>query len=168
MGSIQHLENQEAIAKMKELAEDIQICMFCTNIRELPFEARPMATQSVDEKGNIWFISAVESNKNDDIKTNDQVQLLYAKPSDTKFLSIYGYAEISKDREKIDELWSPLAKAWFPEGKDDPRITVIRVMPEHAHYWDTQHGKMVTLFKIAVSAITGSQKDGGVEGILSI
>ncbi len=45
------------------------------------------------------------------------------------------------DKEKIEELWTPLAKAWFTEGINDPRISVIKVVPDNGFYWDNKHGK---------------------------
>ncbi len=61
-----------------------------------------------------------------------------------------------------------MAKAWFKDGKDDPKVTVIRVSPEESYYWDTQNGRMISLLKIAVAAVTGKEMDGGVEGKLKV
>lgn len=168
MGAVKHLENKAAIDKMKELVESIRVCMFCTTAQGIPFETRPMATSRVDEDGDLWFLSAIESYKNQEIKSDEHVQLVYANPGSSEFMTVEGYAEIIKDQQVIDELWTPIAKAWFTNGKDDPRITAIRVRPERAYYWDTQHGKMVSLFKIAVAALSGRSMDDGIEGVLDI
>ena len=53
MGDFKNLNNEEAIAKLKKLAEDIKICMFCTDLTHVPFSTRPMGVQEVDEFGNI-------------------------------------------------------------------------------------------------------------------
>ena len=88
MGQVKNLQNEEGLKKIKELVEDIRTCMFCTNTSEFPFNTRPMATADIDEEGNIWFMSNVESNKNDEIKNDDHVQLIYAKGGDSHFLSV--------------------------------------------------------------------------------
>ena len=75
---------------------------------------------------------------------------------------------MTRDREKIDELWSEIAKAWFPEGKDDPHLTVIKVTPEEGFYWDTKDGKLASMIKIAASAVTGKTMVEGVEGTISV
>jgi general stress protein 26 len=168
MGEVKNLERTQAIDKLKKLAEGINICMFCTKADNVPFQSRPMATQQVDDNGDFWFISSAESHKNWEIRDNDVVQLIYAKPGDSQFISVNGHAIVVKDRQKLDEIWNDIAKAWFPEGKDDPNITIIRVRPDHAYYWDTKHGKMVSMLKIAVAAVTGNPKDDGVEGNLSL
>lgn len=168
MGEKINLGNKEAIAKIKELAEDVRICMFCTELSNSPFTTRPMALQEVDEYGNLWFLSSSESNKNFEIKADEKVQLLFSKTADSHYLSVFGSAYIYKDKNKIEEMWSPIAKAWFEEGKDDPKLTVIRVSPEDSYYWDTKDGRMISLLKIAVAAVTGKSMDGGVEGELKV
>jgi len=164
MGDVKNLSQNDAIAKLKELAEDISICMFCTDLGNVPFQTRPMGTQKVDENGDLWFLSAASSDKNDEIRHDSDVQLIYSKNQDAKFLSVLGKAEVTRDKAKIDELWNKLAEAWFKGGKDDPNLTVVRVRPSEAYYWDTKNGKMITLIKIAISAVSGFRMDGGVEG----
>ena len=168
MGDKINLGNKEAIAKIKELAEGARIGMFCTDLSNQPFSTRPMAIQEVDEQGNLWFISSADSNKNFEIKADEKVQLLFSKTADSHYLSVFGSAYIYKDQSKIEEIWSPMAKAWFKDGKDDPKVTVIRVSPEESYYWDTQNGRMISLLKIAVAAVTGKEMDGGVEGKLKV
>ena len=167
MGHTKDLQNDEGKKKIKELVEDIRTCMFCTNSGELPFNTRPMATVDVDEQGNLWFMSNVKSNKNDEIKDDDQVQLIYAKGGDSHFLNVIGKAFIVKDQGKIDEYWNMFAKAWF-DDKRDPDISLIKVVPDTAYYWDTVHGKMVSLIKIAISAVSGKTMDDGVEGKIDL
>ncbi|KGO86775.1 general stress protein [Flavobacterium rivuli WB 3.3-2 = DSM 21788] len=169
MGNYKDLYSEEAIAKIKELAKDIRVCMFCTELSVRPIPTRPMSLQDIDEEGNLWFISSAASNKNFEIKHDDDVQLIFAKNSDSHFLSVFGTAVIYKDKAHIEDVWSPVAKAWFEEGKEDPDVTVIKVSPSEAYYWDTTDGKMVSFLKIAVSAITGKTgDDGGVEGSITI
>lgn len=168
MGDIKNLTQNEGVQKLKELAESIGVCMFCTNTEKIPFETRPMGTQIVDEEGTFWFFSSSESDKNFEIKKDQQVQLIYSKVSDSHYLSVSGVANISRDRKKIDELWNKMAEAWFKGGKDDPKLTLISVKPNDAYYWDTKNGKMISLIKIAVSAVSGKQMDGGVEGKIKI
>lgn len=168
MGDIKNLTSAEAQAKLKELAEDVRTCLFCTELTQQPIAARPMSVQEVDDQGNIWFISSANSNKNFEIKHDSAVQLFFADTSSSHYLSIYGNATIYRDKATIDEVWSTVAEAWFEEGKDDPNVSVIKVAPSDAYYWDTKNGKAITLLKIAASTITGKGSDGGVEGKLDV
>lgn len=169
MGNLSNLSKDEAIAKIKELAEDIKICMFCTELSVRPIPVRPMAVQEVDDQGNLWFISSAESNKNFEIRHDDEVQLMFAKNADAHFLNIFGKATIYRDKAKIDEIWTPIAKTWFEEGKKDPNVTVIKVMPMDAYYWDTKEGKMITMLRWAAGAVVGKAiDDGSREGRLEV
>jgi general stress protein 26 len=165
--NIQNLGRVEAIEKMQELVKHNSICLFTTDLATLPLQTRPMSVQKVCDQGNFWFLSDNDSTHNQEIDNDPRVQLFFGNTSDAEFMSIYGIATISNDKDKIDELWTPVIKAWFPEGKTDPRVTVIKVTPETGFYWDTRNGKMVSLIKIATSAITGNTMDDGVEGTLS-
>lgn len=164
MSDFKNLSDQEAIAKLKKLAEDIGVCLFCTELTKLPINTRPMGLREVDEFGNLWFLSPRSSNKNFEIKQDNRVQLFFAKNSDSHFLSVYGNATIYTDPSTIEKEWTPIANAWFEKGKEDPDVTVIRVKPEEAYYWDTKDGKIISLLKIAVAAATGIRAGGGIEG----
>lgn len=169
MADQKDLFSAEAIAKIKEMAMAIKTCMFCTELSVRPFPTRPMAVLEVDNKGNLWFLSSKNSNKNFEINHDDEVQLLFADNSGVQFLSVFGRALIYTDRHHIDDIWTPIAKAWFEEGKEDPDATVIKVAASDAYYWDTKYGKMVSMIGFAISAITGSQiGDTGLEGRLKV
>lgn len=62
---------------------------------------------------------------------------------------------------------------WLREGMVSGRqkgsdISVIKVIPKGAYYWDTVHGKMVSLLKIAASVVSGKTMDDGVEGKITL
>lgn len=167
MGNVKDLKNTEALKKLKELGGNDKTCIMVTALNNRPQQARPMSSQGVDDEGNIWFISAKSSEKNKDIASDSEVQLYFANNNSYEYLSVYGHAEISVDRALIEEYWSPIAKAWFSEGKDDPEVTLIKVVPLDAYYWDTKNNKLVSLFKYMVNAITGNTNDdNGVEGYI--
>lgn len=165
---IKNLSEQEAIEKFKEIVKHESTCLFTTRLTEVPLTTRPMAVQKVCDQGNFWFLSDRDSDKNKEIENDPRVQLFISNTSNYEFLSVYGNASITRDRHKIDELWSDIAKAWFPEGKDDPRVTVIKVTPEQGFYWDTKDGKLVSMIKILASAVTGKTMQEGVEGTISV
>jgi general stress protein 26 len=164
---IKNLTHQEAIDKFKELVKHESICLFTTCLTEVPLTTRPMSVQEVCDQGNFWFLSSSDSDKNFEIEDDPRVQLFISNPTKFEFLSVYGRASISRDREKIDKYWNDFAKAWFPEGKEDPRVTVIKVVPEEGFYWDTKDGKLVSMIKILASAVTGKTLEEGVEGTIS-
>lgn len=166
MSKIENLFEKKAIKKLQELISETRTCLFCTDLTSLPIKTRPMASTEIDEEGNLWFISSSQSNKNFEIKADNRVQLFYTNNSESEFVSIFGNAEIFKDQQIIEKLWSPIAKAWFDEGKKDPNVSVICVKPNDVHYWDNKNGKIISLLKIATQAATGLKMDIGREGDL--
>ncbi|HEX8015529.1 MAG TPA: pyridoxamine 5'-phosphate oxidase family protein [Flavobacterium sp.] len=162
------LNNKEAIDKLIKLVKEINIATFCTELTKVPIQSRPMSVQDIDDQGNLWFISSAASNKNFEILKDSQVQLFFANNSSSQYISVYGNATIYKDRQKIDKLWNPIDNAWFEEGQKDPNVTVIKVTPSDAYYWDTKDGKVISLIKMAGSALFGTTADIGVEGKLKL
>lgn len=163
--NFKNLIGKEAIDKIKELAEKAGSCFFCTDIKTgKPFDTRPMAPEKIDDQGNFWFLSSSDSHKNEELERDSSVQLLFQGSSYSDYLSIYGKAVISKDKAKIKELWDPMMKTWFTEGEDDPRITVIQVIPSEGYYWDTKHGMAVATVKRIFGAIKGETYDDSIEG----
>lgn len=167
MDNIENLRKEDAARKIKELAMDAKVGLLTTNLSQLPLSVRPMATLDVDDAGNLWFMSRFDE-KLRHIEEDNRVQLFYCNQSSSEYLSIYGQATVFKDRQKVEELWTPIAKTWFNEGKDDPQIHVIKVAPQDAYYWDTKTNKIVSLIKIAVGALTGNEFDDGRQGTLKV
>lgn len=109
--NFKNLEEGAAVKKIKEVVDKSSTCFFCTDIETgKPFFTRPMAVQKVDDDGILWFLSANDSHKNYEIRTDDFVQLLFQGSAYSDFLSLYGRATISEDKEKIKGLWKPTLK----------------------------------------------------------
>lgn len=166
MGDQKDLRSEAAAEKIKQLAEGIGSCMFCT-YNGTKLASRPMSVQEIDDEGHLWFLSDKSSNKNFDISQNSTVELFFAKGHES-FLSIHGHASILYDREKIKDLWNPIIKVWMPDGIDDPNLSIIKVVPEDGYYWNNKHGKMVAIVKMTASLLTGKTMDDGIEGNLEL
>ena len=163
------LTQEEGIKKIRELAEKASICFFCSEIRTgQPFITRPMTIQEVDEDGQLWFLSAKDSHLNASIKTDEHVQLLFQGSDYSDFLEVYGNASIINDRDKIEKYWKPMLKVWFTEGKDDPRISVLKVDPIDSYYWDTKHNQVIGLIKRTAGAILGKTLDDSIQGKIKV
>ena len=73
----------------------------------------------------------------------------------------------------MHELYKPDWKAWLGDeggarggGPDDPRIVLIEVTAESAHYLKTTQPRLVTLFSVAKSVVTGEPPKAGDKGKL--
>lgn len=167
--STKNLSREEALEKLKELTEKARVCMFTTNLDSLPLTSRPMSLQECDKEGNLWFISSSDSNKNFEIGDDKRVQLFFMNNSNSEYVSVFGDAYIYKDKATIEDKWSVFANAWF-DGKDDPKVSIIRIEPKDTYYWDTKAGKLVTMLSFAKAIISGKETDNsdGIEGKLSV
>lgn len=146
----------EALNKLRDLITDINFAMLTTVAPDGTLRSRPMATlQFNTETGELWFFTAHDSPKTDEIADEHQVGLSYASIAKQDYVSISGRARIVRDRAKMAELWTPMAKLWFPKGLDDPRLALLRIEVEAAEYWDSPSGMMVELYGLAKLALTG-------------
>jgi len=161
------LSGTEAARRIHDMSEDAQSCFFCTSATTGETQGiRPMSVEKADDAGNLWFLSASDSHKNREIEADPKVRLFFQGGKHAGFLTLEGHATIGRDPARIDELWSPIMKTWFTEGKDDPRITVIKVAPTGGYYWDNKHGGLVAATKMVIGAAIGKTLDDSIEGRL--
>ena len=148
------MSKQEQIDKIQAMVKDIKYTMMTTRNDENHLHSCPMNTPetSIGAK-EIWFIGHKPSETVDNINKNPEVNLAYVTQDDEKYLSISGTAELVEDKEKLDELWSVMYNAYFEQGKEDPKVQLIKVVPHGAEYW--ANGNTITsAFKMAAAAVT--------------
>lgn len=165
--STENLNKDESWKKLRSMVDDIKVAMMVTGLEKTPINAIPMRTKKIDEKGNVWFVSMANSEHNKNLQINDKVHLLYSDPDDNEFITLYGHAEIIKDRSVLEDLYSATTDNWF-DGVDDPKLTAIKVKPAEAYFWDSKTNKYVTLLKMGVGALTGNKQDVGEKGKLNL
>ncbi len=158
----------DAIRKVGELIKDIKIAMLTTAGADGCLRSRPMATQQAEFDGDLWFFTSDASPKADEIRNESHVNLSYAAPDENCFVSVSGKATLVKDRAKVDELWNPMYKAWFPEGKDDPNLTLLKVEVDQAQYWDAPSSGMVLIPGFIQSLLTKKPFEPGENAKLEL
>ncbi len=168
MSDNKNLNGEEAVEKLQDLVKNASTCMFATGLGNVPIHIIPMRVQETDYEGDLWFFSSADSTHNKHINADPRVQLIFANSPDMEFLTVFGTASITTDKDLIDRLWNPMVDAWFEGGKEDPNVSVVRVQPTAAHYWDTEDGKLITMAKILTRAATGADISTGVEGSLNV
>ncbi len=166
----ENMTREQMVAKVAGLIKDINICMLTTEAEDGLLHSRPMATQKTEFDGTLWFFTGLSTGKISEIDWNPEVNLSYAEPSDTRYVSMSGTAEIVNDRAKMQELWSEIYKAWFPQGLDDPDLCLIRVEVSFAEYWDVPSGKMVQAFGFLKALATGERlkMEGESHGVVEM
>jgi general stress protein 26 len=76
-------------------------------------------------------------------------------------VSVSGTAELVRDRSRIEELWKPELKAWFPKGTDEPDLALLKITVSRAEYWDSPSNPVVQLVGFATALATGRPYTGG-------
>lgn len=157
-----------ALATLRKLTKDIRVAMIATVTPEGALRSRPMATQEIDDEGQLWFFTADDSGKSREIAEEHAVNVVYAEPKDERYISISGTAAIVHNPEKMRELWNPLYKAFFPQGLEDPHLALLQIRVESAEYWDAPSSKMVQLYEMTKAAVLGEEPHLGDHARLNL
>ena len=156
------MTRDDDLQKIRELIKDIDFCMLTTVDENGDLHSRPMSSNGdVDDDGDIWFFTNASSHKVTEIQKLPKVNVSFADPDDQRYISVSGTAQVVRDRAKIDELWKPEFKIWFPEGKGDPEIALLRVNLEKAEYWDSPSTTIGYALSFVSSLVTGKQPEFG-------
>jgi len=152
------MTEHDELHKVWDLSEKIGFCMLTTQ-SESDLRARPMSAYAERVDNAFYFLTDVDSHKDDEIERNPAVCLAFADSKGQKYVSISGIAEVQNDREKIRDLWATPAKAWW-DSPEDPSIRILKVTPNFAEYWDSP-GTIVSYIKMAAAAVSSAKPDMG-------
>lgn len=145
----------EQIEKLRALIKDIDFCMLTTADQDGTLRSRPMSTQQAEFDGDLWFFTEANTAKVEEVQRDQHVNVSYSDPDKNCYVSVSGIAQVMRDKAKIKELWSPVLRAWFPKGPDDPNLALLKVTVNQAEYWDDTSSSMVQFLKMVKAAVTG-------------
>lgn len=152
-------EHKDSVKTLKKKIDGIKIAMLTTEEPDGSLRSRPMATNEMQDDGTLWFFTREFDPKVNEVNQNHKINLSYSDPDNNLYVSISGEAFLNTDKNKIEELWQPHLKAWFPKGKDDPEISLLKISPQKAEYWDSESSNMVLIFNIAKSILKGEKHE---------
>ncbi len=148
------MAHEDDVKRVWDLMEKIGFCMLATHDGE-EIRSRPMAAYVDRNEHSVYFLTDVDSHKDEEIARRPNVCLAFADSSGQNYVSVSGAAVVSNDRAKIKELWSTPAKAWW-DNAEDPSIRVLKVNPKDAQYWDSP-GTAVSYIKMAAAAVSNTR-----------
>lgn len=108
--------------------------------------AEPMTAQIDDDQPNTLFFFSGRDNRI--AKGGDAMAQFVGKGHDF-FACLAGSVSRHDDPAQIDKLWNNQVEAWFPGGKQDPNLTLLRFDIDSAELWETDislGGKLKMLF----------------------
>ena len=153
--------SEKTTDKFYDLLEDFDSAMLVTSTSEGELRARPMSLGKPNDDGGLYFATSKTSGKNFEVQLDSDVAL--TMQSGSKYLSLSGKARVVDDQAKINECYSSAWKVWFPEGRDDPDLTLLRVEPIEGEYWDQSGAKKLEFLWEAGKAVLQGEKLEGDE-----
>lgn len=97
--------------------------------------ARPMTALSEERRSPIWFFTSADNLLVKQLGGGSGRAIAgFASKGHDLFASIRGSLRVDTDRAVVERLWNPFIAAWF-EGKDDPKIRLLRLDAEDAEVW---------------------------------
>ena len=146
--------NNDSRAHLLSLAKGFSTAMLITHNPDHTLAARPMHIARVDDTGDVYFATSIQSPKVAEMNANSDLMLTMQRSS--QFVTLTGEGHIQRDRALIDQLWSEPLKVWFPGGKDDPQLCFICLKVTAGEYWDNSGSNGVKyLYEAAKAYATG-------------
>ena len=96
---------------------------------------RPMTAQVEGDRGPIWFFTAKDNTIVQNLQNGGRAIATFASKGHNLFATIHGQLSVQNDRVVIDRLWNSFIAAWYEQGKDDPKLALLRLDPERAEIW---------------------------------
>ena len=97
-----------------------------------------------DEGGTIWFFIGKPNAIVEHLSQHRRAIAAFSSKGHDLFASVRGTLSLSHDRAVIDRLWNPFIAAWF-DGKDDPKLVLLRFDPEQAEIWSNENNLLASV-----------------------
>lgn len=121
-----------------------------------PDSAAPMTAQ-LDPKANhaIWFFTTRDNR----FAAKGPATATFAGKGHDLFARFHGVLSEETSRERLDKQWSNFVEAWFPGGKDDPNLLMLRMDLGEASIWAGEVG-LIGMAKMALGMDVRDQVAG--------
>jgi general stress protein 26 len=125
---------QELEAKFwKALKSDMTLMLGLNGVED--GHTRPMTAQVEGDHGPIWFFTVNDTLLVKDLAKGSRAIATFTAKDHDLFATIHGALTVDTDRAVIDRLWNSHVADWYEGGKDDPKLTLLRLDAESAEIW---------------------------------
>ena len=150
------LSEDEKRKRLSTLLSLFDTAMLVTRTGDGGMRARPLSIAESQDDGAMYFSTAVDSPKVEELEADPHVNVVMQ--DGRRFVSLSGTATVVRDRLVIERLWRPAWKVWFPLGKDDPSLCLLRIDATEAAYWDLSGTTGIRYaFEIAKAYVKGGR-----------
>ena len=142
-----------------DLIKETRFCMLAHRHADGTLHSHPLTTQNKElaADGCLYFFVSRSTEVGQRLQQDGNVNLAYANPDKDTWVSVTGTARVLDDAAKKKELFNTMAKAWFPEGPEDPNLELVEVKIAEAEYWNVKENKLLQLLKMGKAAATGTR-----------
>jgi general stress protein 26 len=125
------------------------------------YHSQPMTAFRDEETDTIWFFTRNDTDLAKDAKGGKPAMFTYMAKDQHVFACIHGSLSQELDREKVERWWNPVVAAWYPEGKEDPHLTMLKFTPGDGRIWVSEKGVFGFAYEILKANITHTTPDSG-------
>ncbi len=142
----------------KEIGEDNGTVMLGAHTHPLQ-HFQPMTAFREAETGKIWFFTRADTDLARSIEEGKPAMMVVQR---TRFQAcVSGELTLQHDPARIEKYWNPVVAAWYPEGKSDPRLTMLCLDVQDAQVWLNEAGPVKFAYEIAKANMTNTTPDLG-------
>ena len=126
------------------------------------YHSQPMTAFRDEETSTLWFFTRNDTDLARDVSGGAQdAMFTYGSKDQEVWACFHGKLTIDHDQGVIDRNWNPIVAAWYPEGKDDPHLTLLRFDGDDGRVWVSKKGPVGFFYEIAKANLTKTTPDAG-------
>ena len=127
------MDTNDARNHLHNVVNDFEVAMLVTHTAT-KMHARPMAIACLEDGVGAYLVTDLNSLKVSEISANPNALLTFQ--SARRFASMHGELTVVRDGKLIEKIWKEVWTVWFPAGKSDPNIALLKFTAHEGEYWD--------------------------------
>jgi general stress protein 26 len=120
---------------------------------------QPMTAFPEPERGQIWFFTRTDTDLAREIGEGKTAMFVYQQKDIQACIA--GQLTLQHDPARVDKYWNAVVAAWYPDGKSDPKLTLLCLDCDDAQVWISQAGPAKFAWEIAKANTTKQVPDIG-------
>jgi general stress protein 26 len=122
---------------------------------------QPMAAYAEEGSNQVWFFTRDDSDLAMDAASRHDGRMVFVSRDRECYADITGDLLVVRDEDRIERYWNAMAAAWFPDGKNDPHLTLLSFSPTEGQVWIVKTGLIRVALQVAKANVSGKQPDLG-------
>ena len=154
-------DRARALAELARLIDGIAVAMVTTHRDDGRLGSRPMLLERLEPDGSLTFLTHLSSDKVQQIARDPRVNAAFVSDRGDRYVSVSGTVTVTHDPARMQTLWKPTYRAWFPAGADDPDSAIFSVRIEMIESWDVPTSRLVRVWCAVKALATGQVVEAG-------